>query len=153
MKRVEVKLNLAVVAPLLDVIRAAADDLRPMLAVDPRLPANDAEFAAEWTRELLAAQNSDLGRFLALFNAEFFVDGVIALDTPNSEPILRACSAVRLRLREKYLRPLGDETLETGEVPPDKKLTANQRRAFAADVFLATLQELIVQHLDPTALE
>ena len=152
MKRVEVKLNLEAVAPLLDVIKAAADDLRPMLAVDPHLPANDAEFAAEWTRELLAAQNSDIGFFLALFNAEFFADGVIALDAPNSEPILRACSAVRLRLREKYLLPLGDEALETGDVPPER-MTADQRRAFAAYVFLATLQELIVQHLDPTALE
>ncbi len=153
MKRVEVKLNLEAVAPLLDVIKAAADDLRPMLAVDPRLPANDTEFATAWTGDLLAAQTSDLSFFLALFNAEFFTDGVIMLDTPNSEPILRACSAVRLRLREKYLRPLGDEALESGEVPADKRMTADQRRAFAAYVFLATLQELIVQHLNPTAPE
>ena len=152
MKRVEVKLNLEVVAPLLDVIKAAADDLRPMLAVDPQLPSEDAEFAVEWTRELLEAQNSDVGLFLALFDAEFFTEGVIVLDSPNSEPILRACSAVRLRLREKYLLPLGDEALESGEVAAER-MTAEQRQAFGAYVFLANLQELIVQHLDPTEME
>lgn len=152
MKRVEVKLNLEVVAPLLDVIRAAADDLKPMLAVDPHLPADDVEFATSWTHELLSAQNSDVDAFLALFGAEFFTEGVVVLDSDNGEPILRACSAVRLRLREKHLLPLGDEALESGDVAPEK-MTAEQRRAFGAYVFLANLQELIVQHLDPTAME
>jgi hypothetical protein len=42
MKRVEVKLNLEAVAPLLDVIKDAADDLRPALAVDPQVPDHEA---------------------------------------------------------------------------------------------------------------
>jgi hypothetical protein len=59
---------------------------------------------------------------------------------------------VRLRLRAKHLEPLGDEALESSEVPLDK-MSVTQQKAFAAYVFLATLQELIVQHLDPTVLE
>jgi hypothetical protein len=152
MKRVEVKLNLEAVAPLLDVIKDAADDLRPTLAVRPRIPDHDADFSGEWQRELLEGQNSDIGMFLALFGNEFFVTGVVPLDPTNSEAILRACSAVRLRLREKHLRPLGDEALESNDVPLDD-MTETERKAFAAYVFLATLQELIVQHLDPTVLE
>ena len=151
MKRVEVKLNLEAVAPLLDVIKDAADDLRPTLAVKPAIPDQDEDFSEEWKRELLEGQNTDLAAFLALFGSEFFISGMVPLDANNREAILRACSAVRLRLREKHLRALGDEALESGETPLDE-LTETQHRAFAAYVFLATLQELIVQHLDPNDL-
>ena len=152
MKRVEVKLNLEAVAPLLDVIKEVADDLRPELAVAPHVPDHEEEFSADWTSELLQGQNADIGIFLGLFGSEFFTTGVVPLDPTNSEAILRACSAIRLRLREKHLKPLGDEALESGEMPLDE-MPEPQRRAFAAYVFLATLQELIVQHLDPTILE
>lgn len=152
MKRVEVRLNLEAVAPLLDVIKAAVDDLRPTLAVPQEVPDPDAEFADEWQRELLQGQNDDNALFLALFGSEFFSTGVIALDPTNSEGVLRAAAAVRLRLRERYLQPLGDEALETGEIPLGE-LEDDQRKAFSAYVFLATLQELIIQHLDPTVLE
>ena len=152
MKRVEVKLSLEAVAPLLDVIKSAADDLKSELAVAPQVPDYEEEFSGGWESELLHGQNSDIGLFLALFGSEFFLTGVVPLDPTNSEAILRACSAVRLRLRAKHLEPLGDEALESGEVPREEMPEA-QRKAFAAYVFLATLQELIVQHLDPTVLE
>jgi hypothetical protein len=152
MKRVEVRLNLGVVAPLLDVIRGAVDDLKPELAIAPTVPEPDAEFAGGWKQELLQAQNSDLEVFLALFGAEFFATGVIAFDPTNAEAVLRACSAVRLRLRGHQLQALGDDALESGEVALTK-LTTGQRSAFASYLFLATLQELVIQHLDPTVLD
>jgi len=152
MKRVEVKLNLEAVAPLLDVIKGAADDLRPVLAVAPRIPDQDEDFSGEWKRELLEGQNSDISIFLSLFGTEFFISGMVPLDSNNREAILRACSAVRLRLREKHLKNIRDEVLESGGAPFDD-LTDVQHKAFAAYVFLATLQELIVQHLDPNGSE
>jgi hypothetical protein len=152
MKRVEVKLNLEAVAPLLDVIKDAADDLHPALAISPHVPDQDADFSEEWRKELLEGQNSDIGVFLSLFGSEFFVTGMVPLDSNNREAILRACSAVRLRLREKHLKELGDEALESSDVPLDD-MPETQQKAFAAYVFLATLQELIVQHLDPNLLE
>ncbi len=152
MKRVEVRLNLEAVAPLLDVIKSAADDLRPMLAQRQEVPDADKDFTDGWTKELLHGQNSDVGVMLALFGSEFFATGVIALDPTNAGTILRACSAIRLRLRERHLRVLGDDALESGEVTLDD-LSEEQRRAFAAYLFLATLQELIIQHLDPTVME
>ncbi len=152
MKRVEVRLNLEAVAPLLDVIKGAADDLKPALAITLQIPDHDEELAAGWKQELLQEQNSDITVFLALFGSEFFLTGIVPLDAGNSEAILRSCSAVRLRLREKHLRALGDEALESGEVPFDT-MSETQRKAFSAYCFLATLQELTVQHLDPTVLE
>lgn len=152
MKRVEVRLNLEAVAPLLDVIKGAADDLKPMLAVRQQVPDAEGDFAEGWNRELLQGQNADVEALLALFGTEFFASGVIALDPMNAETILRACAAIRLRLRERHLRALDDDALESSEVALED-LTEDQRKALAAYVFLATLQELIIQHLDPTVME
>ena len=149
MKQVEVRLNLDAVAPLLDVIKAAIDGLRGGLAVDQQLPAQDADLASHWHDGLRQSQGDDLDRLLALFDRDFFLTGQVVFDEENCEPILRACAAVRLRLRATHLQTLGDESLESGEVPLDD-LPEAQRRIFATYVFLATLQELIIQHLDPT---
>ena len=46
---------------------------------------------------------------------------------------------------------MGDEALETGDIDLGK-LTLAVRRAFMCYLFLATLQELIIQHLDETIL-
>jgi len=77
---------------------------------------------------------------------------VIALDEKNAEPVVRACAAVRLRLRENYLKGIADETLESSDVELEE-LEEPVRKAFMCYLFLATLQELIIQHLDSTILE
>ena len=86
-----------------------------------------------------------------MFNDEFFSEGVVAFDEENAEAIVRACAAVRLRLRECLLKPLGDETLETGDVDI-ATLDEPLRKAFMCYLFLATVQELIIQHLDSSIL-
>jgi len=143
MEPFEIALSLPVVAPLLDVVKELADGLKQTLAAPPVLPESDSVFRDLWTQELLAAQNEDLAALLALFNEE----GVVALGPSNAEAIARACSAIRLRLRERYLVPLGDEALEIGEVELDS-LDAPTRKAFMCYLFLATIQEYIIQHLD-----
>lgn len=152
MKRIEVKLSLPVVAPLLDVIRELAEGLRQHLAAPATLPDIDDEFRAAWTAELLAGQTDEIEALLGLFNEEFFTEGMVAFDEDNAETILRACAAVRLRLREHFLKPMGDEALETGEVDM-MTLEEPLRRAFMCYLFLATVQELIIQHLDSTILD
>lgn len=152
MKRIEVKLSLPVVAPLLDVIKDVRGDLRSTLAAPLAMPELDPEFREAWTNDLLEGQNSDADVLLALFDEDFFAEGVIALDATNAEPVLRACASVRLRLRERQLKGLGDEALETSEVELED-LEEPVRKAFMCYLFLATLQELIIQHLDATILE
>lgn len=152
MKRIEVKLSLEVVAPLLDVIKHAAGELAHGLAAPHSMRDLDPEFHEAWTAELLAGQANDNRAFLALFDGEFFAEGVIALDEKNAEPIVRACAAIRLKLRELHLKDFGDETLETSDVNV-MQLQDPVRRAFMAYLFLATLQELIIQHLDSSIIE
>lgn len=151
MKRIEVKLALPVVAPLLDVIKELADNLRKNLAATLDMKDIEPDFRDAWVGELLSAQNDDVRTLLALFDDEFFSDGVVAFDESNAEVIVRACAAVRLRLRERYLKPLGDEMLESGDVDLNT-LEEPLRKAFMCYLFLATIQELIIQHLDETIL-
>ena len=151
MKRIEVKLALPVVAPLLDVIKELADNLRKNLAAPTTLTDIDPDFHEAWTEELLSTQNEEVRMLLALFDDEFFSEGVVAFDEQNAEVIVRACAAVRLRLREVFLKPLGDETLESGDIDLDT-LDERLRKAFMCYLFLATIQELIIQHLDESIL-
>ena len=152
MKRIEVKLSLPVVAPLLDVIRQLAGGLGEKLAAPQDLGVLDAEFRDAWAGELIAGQNADVQALLALFDDNFFSEGVVAFDEDNAEPIVRACAAVRLRLREVYLKGLGDDTLEGGDVELEE-LPGNVRKAFMCYLFLATVQELIIQYLDSSIIE
>jgi hypothetical protein len=151
MKRVEVKLSLPVVAPLLDVIRELSGDLEKSLAAPQALHDLDQEFRGAWIGELLEGQQEDLRGLLALFDGQFFTEGVVAFDETNAEPIVRACTAVRLQLRERRLKSLGDEALETGDIDMGG-LDETTRKAFMCYLFLATVQELIIQHLDTSIL-
>lgn len=151
MKRIEVKLALPVVAPLLDVIKEMGDSLGHSLAAPIALKDLEPDFHEAWTHELIASQNEEVRALLALFDDEFFREGVVAFDEKNAETIVRACAAVRLRLREQYLRQLGDETLESGDIDL-MSLEERVRKAFMCYLFLATVQELIIQHLDGSIL-
>ena len=152
MKRIEVKLSLPVVAPLLDVIRQLADGLGQKLAAPQDLGDIDQEFRDAWVGDLLEGQNKDVKALLALFDDEFFAEGIVAFDEENAEPIVRACAAVRLRLREVYLKGLDDDALEGGEVELEQMSEA-VRKAFMCYLILATVQELIIQHLDSSIIE
>lgn len=152
MKQVEIRLNISAVAPLLDVIKEAADDLRTTLAIRARFPEEDSDFSETWVQELMAAQNSDVREFLGLFDSEFFADGTIAIDGDSADSLLRACAALRLRIHERWLRQvpadvLEDEDAEISAVPVDIRLP------FAAYTFLDQVQKIILEHLSPAGTE
>lgn len=152
MKRIEVKLSVEVVAPLLDVVRQVADELRDTISPAVRTETMDPEMQDTWKEDLLAGQRSDLDVMLGLFGDEFFKDGAIVLDNDNAEAVLRACAVVRLRLRSHSLAGIEEEQLESGAVEIES-LPEAVRRPFVCYLFLATLQELIIQHLDPASPE
>lgn len=152
MKRIEVKLSLPVVAPLLDVIKTVADSLKAELASPLAMTDLDAEVKEPWQRDLIDAQNADLRTLLSLFDSEFFSTGVVGFDQDNADAIARACSSVRLRLRGHFLQDVPDDLLESGDVEIEA-LPEAVRKTFMCYLFLATIQELIIQHLDSTILE
>jgi hypothetical protein len=154
MKRVEVRLSISAVAPLLDVIKSAADELRDNLAVPLALSDADAELATVWNTDLLESQRDDCDRLFSLFNQEFFSEGVVAFDRDNAEPVLRACAALRLRLRDTLLATISDDTLEALEASSSMGgLDDLTQKAFACFLFLDELQKIILKYLDPMAIE
>jgi len=87
-----------------------------------------------------------------MFDRDFFAGGVVGFDEANAEGVLRACAAIRLRLRDRELAGVADDALESGSLDITQ-LTPRLQKAFMCYVFLATLQELIIQHLDAALLE
>lgn len=146
MKRIEVKLAVPVVAPLLDVIRALGET--PAVAAPGVVlpPDADPDLRGAWLAELAAAEATEVRALLALFDEVFFREGIVAFDAENAEVILRACAVLRLRLRESYLRAWGDDALESGDVEAGP-FEPGGHKAMACFLFLATVQELILQHL------
>jgi hypothetical protein len=152
MKQVEIRLNIGAVAPLLDVIKLAADDLRSTLAIRATFPEEDAEFNETWTQDLMAAQNSDVRELLGLFDSDFFADGAIAIDSNNCDSLLRGCSALRIRILMRWLQNVPADIIED-EDAPIAEIPLEIRLPFAAFTFLDQIQKIILEHLSPAGTE
>jgi hypothetical protein len=152
MKQVEIKLNISAVAPLLDIIKQAADDLRDTLAIAATFPEEDADFTETWTQELMAAQNSDVREMLGLFDSEFFADGSISIDSNNCESLLRGCAALRIRILARWLQAVPCEIIEDEDAPV-AAIAEELRLPFAAYTFLDQIQKIILEHLNPAVSE
>jgi len=152
MKQVEIKLNIDAVAPLLDVIKLAADDLRSTLAIRATFPEEDAEFNETWTQDLMAGQNSDVRELLGLFDSDFFSDGAIAIDSNNCDSLLRGCSALRIRILMRWLQKVPADVIED-EDAPISAIPLEIRLPFAAYTFLDQIQKIILEHLSPAGTE
>lgn len=152
MKQVEIRLNISAVAPLLDVIKEAADDLRGTLAIRATFPEDDGDFNETWTQDLMAAQNSDVRELLGLFDSEFFSEGAISIDSNNCDSLLRGCAALRLRILARWLQEVPAEVIEDEDaaveiIPPEVRVH------FAAYTFLDQIQKIILEHLNPAGTE
>jgi len=152
MKQVEIRLNIGAVAPLLDVIKLAADDLRSTLAIRATFPEEDAEFNETWTQDLMAGQNSDVRELLGLFDSDFFSDGAIAIDSNNCDSLLRGCSALRIRILMRWLQNVPADIIEDEDAPVSA-IPLEIRLPFAAYTFLDQIQKIILEHLSPAGTE
>jgi len=146
MKQIEVRLNLEVVAPLLDFIKPVIKDLEHETAFAPEMAEADRDLEGLWREGLIHTQTEDCRLLLGLFGAEFVETGRVVFQQDNSDAVLRAASAIRLKLRESALASLSDAAIEGGEIELEN-LSEPERLGFAAYLFLATLQEIIIKHL------
>jgi len=154
MKRVDVRLSIPAVAPLLDLIKSVADELRTELAVPIALAEADADLAVVWREDLLESQREDCDRLFSLFDQEFFSEGVVSFDRENAEAVLRACAALRLRFRKTHLAQITDDTLEALEASSNiGHWDPAEQKAFACFMFLDELQKIILKYLDPMSPE
>jgi hypothetical protein len=78
MKRIEVTLNVNVVAPLLDLIRSVADRLKTETAFAPDKPEKDADLEGLWREGLIHTQVEDCAKLMGMFDSELLNTGQIA---------------------------------------------------------------------------
>lgn len=149
MKKIEIKLSQASVAPLLDFIKSLSDRLGDQLMIDPRLLGMEPDLQETWREDLLESLGNDGKVFMGLFGSRFFETGTIEIDLENAEAVLRAGSALRLRLRESALKRFTDEVLENGDWDLEE-MTVEEQKGYSCYLFLAAIQEVIIDHLGLT---
>lgn len=147
MKKIEIKLSQGVVAPLLDFIKAVRETLRDELVVGVEFPDADPDLQEMWKEDLLEALDTDLTVFMELFDSDFFESGKIVIDEENGDGVLRAAAALRLKIRTDFLKNVPDAALEQGEVP-FQEMSLQEQQAYGCYLFLATIQEVVLQSID-----
>jgi hypothetical protein len=153
-KHLELKLPVAVVGPLIEFLLPLARETGDAaLGFEPNLDAIEEDFRADWRADIANQSQDDQTRFAAIFDTEEFrQDGTAEFAPEDCEPLLRAASALRLKLRTRKLGALADSVLEAGEID-FARLNKEERIAISAYMFLASLQEIVIRHLDPGSAE
>ena len=73
--------------------------------------------------------------------------GSATVEEEDADLVLRGCSAMRLKLRERSLEAFSDEALENGELEIGD-FDKEQRIGYAAYALFASMQELIISQLE-----
>lgn len=152
MRRIDIKLSLPVVAPLIDLMRESSVALRGSLASPFAIDSLDNDMREIWSEDLLQSQNLEIKKLLDLFDSEFFSSGILRVDEEHSDGVMRATSALRLQLRRGPLRTLSDVELQDSRLDPEK-LPEKVQPPFLCYVFLASLQELLIENMSGPAPE
>jgi len=148
MKKIEIKLNQDALAPLLDHIKPLAEEIKDQLVVDTHLHTDmEPDLSEAWKNDLRETLGSDSDALMNLFDRRFFEEGVIEITPDNADPVLRASAAIRLRLRLGPLKKFPDESLEGGNLAYEK-MTRDEQRSYACYLFLASIQEVVIEHMD-----
>ena len=147
MTSIEISLNREVAVPLLEFIRPVMEILEHEAALALPMVDDDDELADVWRSELLNTQTDDCNTLMSLFDDEFRKSGIVRIEVDQADCVLRASSAIRLKVREKFLEHLPDSVLEGADFD-FAALTDPDRTGFAAYLLFATLQEVIIRALD-----
>jgi len=134
---------------MIDMVRSVRHDLGENLAIDPALPEDDPDLLDAWKKELTATLREDCDFLLETLQREDFGEGELELEETTAEGLIRACSAIRLKIREATLGDIDDEPLEHGAINP-AELSFDQQRSYLCYLFLAGLQSEILVEIDPS---
>ena len=147
MKAIELRLNREVVGPLLDFIAPILKRLEHEAALALPLAEEDEELAEIWCHGLIHTQVKDCRCLMDLFDEDFRESGLVVVDLAEADRILRAASAIRLKVRETTLTHVPDAALEGADFD-FAVLPEPDKTGFEVYLFFATLQEVIIRHLE-----
>lgn len=132
-RSIEVQLVLDVVLPALALLRDQADTLYANRGASINGgPINDDAIA-------------DVNRLLDTFSPDFENTGCILIHAETAPEIARACSLLRLHLRQDKFPQVPDHLLEAGT-----EITGADTGAVTAYGFVGTLQKVVLQHFADT---
>lgn len=146
MKQIEIRLDPALVESLLKTIQPVLDKLQDELATPAEFPDDDEMLEDFWKSDLLTSQREELEVVSNLFDDEFMLSGRALIAADEMDKVIRACSAIRLKLRETMLAPIDDTQLEEGDLE-GTEWTEELQIGYAAYALFASLQELIITQL------
>lgn len=137
---------------ILWVMQIAADvieECRQSPALDIEAPEADPELARIWLDQLREELDEDCEALMETLSDGIMNQQEMAIEEAKAEAMLRASSAIRLKLRRTGLAELSDSELETADVAPEE-LSIKAHRAYIAYRYFALLQSAIINALDPS---
>ena len=110
---VDIRVNPLLVQALRDLVREVRAQMGRELALDVGSPEpEDRELDEAWRDGLREALDQDVECLLELIGQRDFGQKPVTLAEEDCEPVLRGCSALRLRIRETLFKDLPEEARE-----------------------------------------
>lgn len=126
-----------------------AQGLQLQLAINLHGPDDsDPVLLEAWRDGLIEGLRSDVVCLLDVIGDLLAGENPIIVEEADAMQLLRAASAMRLRLKELYLASVSDALLEAGDVD-FHQLEPERQQAYAAYLLLAALQEQLIAQIDP----
>ena len=149
MLEIELDLDPQILAVAIELIFEMTSSVGDSLAVIVEGVDEDPDLEEAWKAGLLEDLKNDMKGLFELLKADSLAQGKLVVSEMDAEAALRASSAVRLKVKSLFLSSICEEALENGTIDFDE-LEPSQQRGFACYLFLASLQGVILQALDPT---
>jgi len=147
------EINLHVTPHLLQtvvsLIKVVVQSFQQGLAVEVEPVDDDADLHYAWISGLCDSLKQDVRHLFKLLNDPRFHEGTLALDISEAEAVLRASAAIRIKIQQTLLDDVPDHQLENGMISFET-LPPEQQKGYACFLFLASLQAVILEALDPS---
>ncbi len=127
-------------------IEELAEALKRELPVPYSSPEPDPDLEEAWRSSLVQEVEQDLNCLLIFLGKEGLGTRSVSLNEGEADAVLRACSAVRLKIRETFLSAISGEDMERGLVDMER-LSPRERGPFACYLFLAALQDHLLSQM------
>jgi len=118
------------------------------LAIPTTFPDDDPDMAFIWRETLLEHLSVDCQELIDFLREEQLTGESFHLEKSRVESIIRACSAIRQKIRSLCFNEFEESFLESYEQEPDS-LPEEFQKIYACYTLLAVIQETLVCAIDP----
>ena len=148
MVEIELSIDPETVHALLEMVQNVVDSIGDHAVAPSYIPENDPDLKKAWEEDLKESLQADCALLFQVFRDNRFGRGKFKMAEDVADGLMRACSAIRLKLRETTLPDIADTQLETGDLDIEE-LPSKQQRFYACYLFLGGLQNMIIRQLAP----